>query len=438
MRRMTDSDGLLAASVRRHLGVATALSILLVAGIGGWAVLTRISGAVIASGTVVVETNSKSVQHREGGIVRQIFVRDGDRVEAGDLLVLLDDTIERANFASVTKQLDELEAIEARLVSERDEKGEIDFSQRRAGPPDENARAEIERTQSQLMVARRNSLMGRRDQLREQIVQLEKQIEGYEAQRWAKSQEIAFIREELEDLEVLWQKELLQKPRLTALKREMAQLEGAYGGLVASIAQARQAISEREIQILQVDEQFRADILGQLQDVRSRIAQLEEQRIAVSDQLNRDEIRAPQSGTVHDLAVHTVGGVIAAGETILQIVPEEDTLLIEARIEPVDVDEIFPGQEVVIRFPNFPQRTTPELTATLENISADVIRDEATGLGFYKVRLAIAEGELDKLEGNQLVPGMPAEVFIKTGERSVISYIMKPITDQIAHAMRES
>ena len=165
---------------------------------------------------------------------------------------------------------------------------------------------------------------------------------------------------------------------------------------------------------------------------------MEEQRIAVSDQLNRDEIRAPQSGTVHDLAVHTVGGVIAAGETILQIVPEEDTLLIEARIEPVDVDEIFPGQEVVIRFPNFPQRTTPELTATLENISADVIRDEATGLGFYKVRLAIAEGELDKLEGNQLVPGMPAEVFIKTGERSVISYIMKPITDQIAHAMRES
>ncbi|WP_339765779.1 HlyD family type I secretion periplasmic adaptor subunit [uncultured Hoeflea sp.] len=430
------SDIFLAGSIRKHLIFALALAVILVGGVGGWAANMEISGAVVASGTVVVESNSKQVQHREGGIVREITVRDGDVVKAGDLLIRLDDTVTRANFTVVLKQLDELYAQEARLLAERDNTELIVFSPKDgdvAGTP----KTIIEDSQIRLMEARRNSLRGRKQQLGEQIRQLEQQIEGVEVQLGAKKTEISLVEEELGVLEKLLEDKLVGKTRVTTLRREKAQLEGDLGGLISQAAQAQEAISERKIQILQIEAEARAEVLELLQEVRSRIAQLEEQKIAAEDELSRVEIRAPRSGYVHQLAQHTLGGVVGPGETLMLIVPKEDLLVVEVRIQPANIDQLSPRQQATLRFPSFDQRTTPELKARLLTVSADLTTDEASGLSYYTARLTIPEAELAKLNGKHLVPGMPVEAFLKTDDRTVLSYLVKPVSDQIAHALKE-
>ncbi len=428
------SDRMLTRSIRRHLLMALVLAFLLVGGVGAWAALTEISGAVVASGTVVVESNVKDVQHREGGIVKEVLVRDGDSVAAGDLLVRLDDTVTRANLAVITRQLVELGARQARLVAEQTGEEEADFS---TGGYDGPGRAEIEESQQALFAARRSTLAGRKQQLGEQIVQFERQIEGFAAQRDGKSDEIRLIEDELRDLEDLLAKKLIARNRVTALRRDRARLVGERGGYIAQIAQAREAMSERRIQVLQLDDERRAEVLQELQEVRARIAQLEEQKIAAEDQLSRIEIRAPRGGYVHQLAVHTIGGVVAPGETVMRVVPQTDQLVIEARVPPVSIDQIGAGQKARVRFPSFDQRVTPEVLAHLASIAPDLSRDERTGTDYYTARLTIDEGELAKLDGKALLPGMPVEVFVETQERTVLSYLVKPLGDQIAHAMRE-
>lgn len=432
----TPSDVFLASSIRRHMVFALAVAAVLVGGVGGWAANTEISGAVVASGSVVVESNSKQVQHREGGIVREITVRDGDVVEAGDLLIRLDDTVTRANFTVVLKQLDELYAQEARLVAERDDAELIVFSPKDgavAGAP----QSVIEDSQIRLMEARRNSLRGRKQQLGEQIRQLEQQIKGVDVQLGAKREEISLVEEELGVLEKLLEDKLVGKARVTTLRREKAELEGDLGNLISQAAQAQEAISERKIQILQIEAEARAEVLELLQEVRSRIAQLEEQKIAAEDELSRVEIRAPRSGYVHQLAQHTLGGVVGPGETLMLIVPREDLLVVEARIQPANIDQLSPNQEATLRFPSFDQRTTPELKARLLTVSADLTMDEVSGQSYFTARLTIPDAELAKLNGKKLVPGMPVEAFLKTDDRTVLSYLVKPVSDQIAHAMKE-
>lgn len=426
------ADEELSKTVRKHLLFSLFVTIFVVVGIGGWATFTEISGAVVSSGTVVVESNIKQVQHREGGIVRDIKVRDGDLVASGDLLLSLDDTVTRANLAVITKQLQELTAQELRLEAERDELKAISWPEDRI-----ESLGDIERGQQLLLEARQNSKEGRKNQLEEQIRQFNKQTQGLEAQVEAKDSEIELIKEELEDLDGLLNKQLVSKSRVSALRREQARLSGEYGDLIAQIARTREAISERQIQILQIEESYRAEVLEQLQEARSRIAQLEEQKIAAEDELTRVDIVAPRSGFVHQLSVHTIGGVIAPGETVMQIVPREDQLIIEAQVQPVDIDQLQPGQEARIRFPSFDQRTTPELNAKLLTLAADLTQDERTGLSFYTARLIIDDEELEKLGSQTLVPGMPVETFLQTGDRTVLSYLVKPVTDQIAHAMRE-
>jgi len=391
---------------------------------------------VVASGTVVVESNSKQVQHREGGIVREITVRDGDVVQAGDLLIRLDDTVTRANYTVVTKQLDELYAQQARLLAERDDADFIVFSPK-DGTVAVAPQSVIEDSQIRLMEARRNSLRGRKQQLGEQIRQLEQQIEGVEVQLNAKKTEISLVEEELGVLQKLLEDKLVGKTRVTTLRREKAKLEGDLGGLISQAAQAQEAISERKIQILQIEADARAEVLELLQEVRSRIAQLEEQKIAAEDELSRVEIRAPRSGYVHQLAQHTLGGVVAPGETLMLIVPKEDLLVVEARIQPANIDQLSPRQQATLRFPSFDQRTTPELKARLLTVSADLTMDEVSGLSYYTARLTIPEAELAKLNGKHLVPGMPVEAFLKTDDRTVLSYLVKPVSDQIAHALKE-
>ncbi|MHA7772903.1 HlyD family type I secretion periplasmic adaptor subunit [Roseibium sp. M-1] len=427
-----DSDVMLRKTVRNHMLFALFVALLVVGGLGGWATFAEISGAVVTSGTVVVETNTKQVQHREGGIVREIKVKNGDIVEAGDLLISLDDTVTRANLAVITKQLAELTAQESRLEAERDEKSTIAWPEERS-----SNLGDIERGQQMLLEARQASKDGRKQQLEEQIRQFNKQTEGLEAQVTAKDSEIELIKEELGDLGGLLDKQLVAKSRVSALRREKARLEGEYGDLIAQIARTREAISERRIQILQIEESYRAEVLENLQEVRSRVAQLEEQKIAAEDELTRVDILAPRSGFVHQLAVHTIGGVISPGETVLQIVPREDQLIVETQVQPVDIDKMSQGQQARVRFPSFDQRTTPELNAELLTVSADLSTDERTGVSYYTARLVIDDDELAKLGGKVLVPGMPVEAFLQTGDRTVLSYLIKPIEDQIAHALRE-
>ena len=435
------TDLTLRGELRKHFLIALLVGVVIIGGLLAWSAFAQISSAVVASGSIVVEGNSKRVQHREGGIIKDILVREGGRVEAGDILVRLDDTLTQANLAIVTKQLAELRVQAARLLAERDGEETIAFPEagtnKNQAAFSEKELSDIRQGHAQLMGARRKSLEGRKSQLREQIKQLNSQIAGLEVQRDAKADEIHLIEDDVAANETLRQKELVTQSMLNALKRNKAELEGEYGGYVSQIAQIKQAISEKEFAILQISEDAQGEILGQYQEVRSKIAQLEEQEISVRDQLKHILIRSPQSGVVHQLAVHTIGAVIPPGETIMMIVPRGDKLVVEAQVSPAEIDRLSPDQTARLRFPAFDHRTTPEIEAKLDVISADRITDQTSGQSFYRVRLSFSEQELAKLGNKTLIPGMPVEVYLQTGYRSVLSYLVKPMTDQIEHAMKE-
>ena len=433
-------DNALKSSIMKYMLVSFLTIFILLGGMVVWAVKTDISGAVIASGTIVVEGNSKQVQHQEGGIVKRILVKDGDMVKAGDLLIQLDDTTTKAGLANITEQLDSLYAQDARLIAEQNGAKELSFADDNRSPrvgSSKHALEKINTNQINLFNARRNSILGQKQQLAEQIVQFEKQIQGLQSQSDAKKSERGYLEKELVNLEALLKKKLVPASRVSALQRDKSKLTGELGELSAQIAQTREAISERNIQILQVDQEFLTSVLQQRLETRTKIAQLEEQKINVLDQLSRVEIRAPRSGVIHDLNVHTIGQVIQAAEVTMLIVPDDDQLIVEAQVLPVNIDQIAINQTAKIRLPSFDQRVTPELGAIVKTISADLFTDTNTGLSFYTTSLVMPETELSKLGNQQLVPGMPVETFIKTNDRSVISYLVKPITDQIRHAMRE-
>lgn len=429
----TDSD--ITRSLRRHILIVLAIVIGLAGTVFGWAAMTDIGGAVIASGDIAVESDVKRIQHREGGIVAAILVKEGDNVSAGDLLLRLDDTVERANLLINQRQLNEMLVQEARLVAEGagadkftlpEEFGEV--------TPDIQS---IVEGQSSLMAARAASLKGQNEQLQQQIGQLKRRIEGLESQERAKESEISLIIEEFESLQGLLDRGLVQKSRVTALKREQARLEGERGGYVADIARTGQEISEIEIKILQFGEDFKADIFSQLQETRAKIATLTEQKVAISDQLQRTEIRALQAGLVHQLAVHTVGGVVGAGVDLMQIVPDKDVLIIDARVSPTDIDQVFLGQEAIVHLNAINQRLTPKLTGRVLTVSAELVRDPRDQADYYRVQLGIDEEELARLSDVRLLPGMPVQAFLQTGNRSALSYLIKPVTDQISNAFRE-
>ncbi len=253
----------------------------------------------------------------------------------------------------------------------------------------------------------------------------------------AKQREIRLIGEELRGVRELFAKNLIQITRVTALERDAARLEGERGALVSSIAQTKGKVTETELQVLQVDQDLRTEVGKELAEIRGKLAELVEKRVAAEDQLRRVEIRAPQDGVVHQLAIHTVGGVVSPGEPLMLIVPRSDALTVEAKIQPQDIDQVRLGHRAVLRFSAFNQRTTPELTGEVSRVSADVSQDQKTGASFYTVRIQPAAGELERLRGLLLVAGMPVESFIQTGERTVISYLTKPLADQIAKAWRE-
>ncbi len=426
-------------SIRSHLVFGIAAVTFLVAGVGGWAATTELSGAVIAPGMLVVDSSVKKVQHPTGGVVGQLNVRDGDRVKAGDVLLRLDETVTRANLAIVTKNLDELAARRARDEAERDGLTAVQF------PPELVARAagdpEVARLiegESRLFEIRRASRDGQRAMLRERVAQLSQQTEGLTQQAEAKRHEIALIAPELAGVRDLWTKGLIQIGRVNALERDATRLAGERGSLLASTAEVRGKVAEIELQILQIDADMRSEVGKDLAEIRARYSEYVERRISAEDQLKRIDIRSPQDGTVHQLSVHTVGGVITPnGEPIMMIVPASDSLRVEAKIAPQDIDQLHIGQKAVLRFSNFNQRTTPELNAEVSLVSADVSTDAKTGASFYTIHIRIPPDELARLGALKLVPGMPVESFVQTGSRTVISYLTRPLHDQMQRAFRE-
>jgi HlyD family secretion protein len=425
------------ASIRRHILVGCAVVAFLAVGLGGWASTAEISGALIAQGSLVVDSNVKKVQHPTGGVVGEVRAHDGDRVKAGDILIRLDETVTQANLAIVTKGLTELYARKARLGAERDGTDTMAMPKEladKAGEPDVREALASER---KLFELRRNARLGQKDQLQQRIKQLGEQIIGLTAQQDAKTKEMSLIDQELEGVRDLWAKNLVQLNRLTSLEREEARLQGERGQLIASAAEAKGKIAETELQILQVDQEFTRDVAKELRETDSKIGEYVERKVTAEDQLKRTDIRAPQDGVVFQSTANTVGGVITAGDAAMLIVPETDTLLVEAKVEPRDIDQVQYGQPVVLRFSAFNMRTTPEINGTVVRVGADTSTDQRTGQSYYLVRISMTADEIKRLGDVKLTPGMPVEAFIQTGERTMISYLVKPLRDQLMRAFRE-
>ena len=425
------------ASIRRHTRLGLVAALALVGGCGGWAALTELSGAVVAPGSIVVDSHVKKVQHPTGGVVGEILARDGARVGAGAVVLRLDETVAKANLAMVTKSLDELCVRQARLEAERDGRAMGAFPAELLGRAGEAEVLGLLEGERRLFESRRAEREGQQAQLKERIAQLNEQIDGLTLQAGAKADEIKLIQDELGGVEQLWKKNLVPITRVTALKREETRLRGERGQMISSVAQAKGRIGETALQILQIEQDLRSEVAKELREVQGKIAELTERKVAAQDQLRRIEIRAPQDGIVHQSVVHTVGGVINAGEPLMLIVPEADALSIEVKVSPQDIDQLVPGQAAVLRLSAFNQRTTPELSGAVSLIAADLVTDQRSGAQYYPVRVGFAEGERARLGGLKLVPGMPVEGFIQTGERTVLSYLTKPLTDHLAKAFRE-
>ncbi len=411
------------------------LGLLLAVGCGGWAAVAQINGSVIAQGIVKVDQNLKIIQHRDGGIISQIAVREGDRVEAGQVLLRLEDMQTKAELSIVNSQLSELVARRARLIAERDGMEAIPVPQQDTVLVSE---ADLVRYgEVRLFVGNRQHRESQKEQLGNEIVQLEQEVKGLKAQRDAKARELEVVEAEHDKLKGLVERKLIEASRIFGITRDLARLSGEIGEIDAGIARARARASSIRLQIIAIDENARTEAQRELSAVATKISELNDRRIAIEDRLSRTDIRAPLSGIVNELSVHTIGGVITPAETLATIVPERATLKIEAKLAPTDVDQVVVGQSAKLRFSAFNQRTTPELKGEIAYVSAASARDPATNTTHYLADVRIDASEFEKLAGQPLKPGMPVEVFVATQERSAMTYLTKPFMDQFAKAFRE-
>ena len=424
-------------SIRLHLVAGLAVVAVLAGGLGGWASTQQISGALIAPGQIVVESNVKKVQHPTGGVVGELRARDGDVVKSGDIVVRLDDTVTKANLAIVTKNLDAALARAARLEAEQRGLDKISFPPQLADRAADPEVAAVIASESKLFDVRVTGRAGQKAQLSERIRQLKEEIEGLSAQERAKEQEIALVQQELSGVRDLYEKRLVQISRLTTLERDAARLNGERAQYIAARAQAKGKITETELQIIQVDRDVVIEVSKDLRETNDKIGELIERKVTAEDQLRRIDIRAPQDGIVEQSTVHTVGGVITAGDAIMLIVPQTDDLQVEAKVNPQDIDKLQVGQKTLLRLSAFNQRTTPELNGFVSRVSPDVTTEQRTGQSYYTIRVSMPPQEIARLGDVKLIPGMPVEAFVQTGERTLISYLMKPLSDQLMRTFRE-
>jgi HlyD family secretion protein len=408
--------------------------------IGGWAGFVPLSAAVTVPGNLVVQSNVKAIQHPTGGVVAEIAVNNGMRVEAGQLLVRLDATQARSSLQVLNKQLDDYHAKIARLVAERDGLAEPEFpSDMMARSADPGVKA-ILASELSVFAARVNARKSQKDLLESRVEQLGEEIGGLDSQLKSKASQIDLIGGELKGVQDLYDKRLVPLTRLTTLQRESARIDGERGQMTSAIAETKAKIGEAQLQIVKIDQDFRTDVVKELNDAQGKEAELTEHAVQAKDLLDRIELRSPTAGVVNQLTVHTIGGVIRAGDTIMEVVPDSDDLQIEAHVQPKDIDDVKMGQTALVAFSALNARTTPKVNGVVSYVSADASKDKdqisATG-PVFTVRVTIPEEERRRLGDAQLVAGMPAELFVKSGSHTMLSYLFKPINEQLSHAFIE-
>lgn len=401
----------------------------LVFGVGGWAAQAKLSGAVITQGQVAVSQQVKLIQHRDGGIVSEIAVKNGDHVRKGDILIRLDETQTRVELAIVRGQLQQFSAMRARLTAERDGEAAVSFDGL-------DLTDVLQASERKLFEANRRMITSQEAQMRLQIEQLEEQIRGLDAQSKSSDTEKEIVAKEIAKLDDLAKSGLVPVSQQRDLQRQMARIDGSKGELVARVAEAVGQIGELRIKLMSIDQNNRKEAQGQIVNTEARIAELSEREVAARDRLSRMDVRAPVDGLVYDLQVHTIGGIIASGASVMSIVPDGDDMTVEIRIPPAEIDRVLPGQKSRLRFVAFNQRTTPEIDGKVDIVSAATSIDRATGQPYYLATVAITDSS-ENLGDRKLMPGMPVEVFVQTEERTAMSYITKPFTDQMMRAFRE-
>ncbi|TAU84915.1 HlyD family type I secretion periplasmic adaptor subunit [Rhizobium leguminosarum] len=424
-------------SLNRHVAVVGVLSIALVCGIGGWAATTELSSAVIGEGVIVVDGDVKKVQHLTGGIVSELLVSENDHVTAGQVLIRLDGTTTRANLSIVESTLAQLYARRARLKAERIGADSFEVEENISDLTSSTSAEKLLDGEQKLFDSRRTALIGMKSQLASRKDQLGEQVKGLVVQINATNDALGLIEQELEGIDTLYKKGLVTLQRLNTLKRARADLQGNSGQEIAAKAEAEGKAIEIDRQSIQLDEDRRSEIAKDLTDVEAQIAEYEERRGTALDQLHRLDITAPLTGRVHELSVHTVNGVIDPGQTLMLVVPENNELMVEAKVATRDIDQVHVGQSVDVRFSAFDQRTTPDVSGEITSIAPDIVKDERTGISYYPLRVKPKAESIARMKTIKLYPGMPAEVFIKIGDRTVISYLTKPLTDQMQHVFRQ-
>ncbi|WP_457645152.1 HlyD family type I secretion periplasmic adaptor subunit [Profundibacter sp.] len=426
-------------SPRTPLMIGFLAILLLVGGFGTWSVLANISGAVVAGGQIEVDQNRQVVQHPDGGVIAEIDVQEGDLVGKGDILIRLDPTILTSELVVVEGQLFELMARRGRLEAERDGAAAITFDPElvKAAENSKDART-LMQGQQRLFKARQDSMAQEIAQMQKQRNQISDQINGITAQQTALETQLELINEELENQQSLLDRGLAQASRVLSLQREDARLRGTMGELAATKAQAESRITEIDIEVLKYGTKRREEAITRLRDLQFRELELTEKRRALKERLSRLDIRAPLAGVVYGMQFFAPRSVIRPADPVLYLVPQDRPLVIAAKVQTINIDQIYVGQEVILRFPAFDSRTTPELLGRVVKVSADAFTDERTGVSYYRSEIVLLEGETDKLpQGATLIPGMPVQAFIRTNDRTPLAYLIKPFADYFAKAFRE-
>jgi HlyD family secretion protein len=425
-------------TARRHVFIGALGLLILVGGFGSWAVLANITGAIISSGQIAVDSNRQVVQHPDGGVVETISVREGDQVEAGQTLITLDRTLQNSEAQILRDQLYELRARSARLEAERDGLDAVVYPDEvvAAAETDPDVAAMIA-GQERLFATRRESFARETEQLERRKEQIASQVDGIESQAAALDTQLGFIREELEAQQSLLERGLAQAPRVLQLQREEARLLGQVGEFEAAVAELEGRATEIDIEILKLGNRLQEEAISQLRDLSFREVEQAEQLRSVEERLSRMEITAPVSGVVYGLTVFAPRSVMRPAEPVLFLVPQDRPLVIQTRVDPIHIDQVYPGQPVTLRLPTFDANTTPELFGKVIRVSPDAFTDEATGMTYYQAEILPDEGEIERLGGLVLLPGMPVEAFIRTQDRSPLAYLIKPMADYFNRAFRE-
>ena len=423
-------------STKKPIAIGMGIIAVFVVGILIWGGTAPMASAIIASGQLKVDSNRKQIQHLDGGIVTAVLAKDGQVVKAGEDLVILDPVQAEASLGIVEGALYAAQLQKLRLQAERDGLNKPDFSQYEKGMTGEQA--SLIDAQYSLFDIRRSVQTSQQEILNQQIANLKTQIEGYASQRKSTQKQITISKDELENLRDLKKRGLVGNERVLELERNLAQLEGRDGELLSLTAGGMSSIDERRLELIRVQRSFNEQVLAELQEIESQIMDLQERTNAASHTLSQMIVRAPVDGTVVGLNVHTIGGVIVPGQLLMEIVPADDKLIIEGQVLPTDVDDVIIGLNARVKLSGLQQRTTPEIAGVVNYVSADSFTDERTGQAYFLVRVSVSAQELEKLQQDELGPGMPAEVFIQTGERTAFEYLMQPITDTIDRAWRES